>query len=390
MTRLITGALCCCVATFMTPPAVEAAEISFVPADMENRLFPGVAFVRITGEIQPDDGQRFEEIAQKITGDHPKVVIVTLSGPGGNLVAGLRIGTVIHDRGWQTSVDADSTCDSACGYIWIAGVTRSASKTSHIGFHAAYNAATQQETGVGNAVLGSYLTKMGLSYGAIAYLTTSGPAQMTYLSAEAAANYGIAIQGELPLEASIAPPQSARKVVGRPYVDGNGNYVIPADIVPYVGVSPETVMARPPNYQEGLAILRHMFESGGPVSTGPDGSVIISAQAVLSKIPHCDRICSYGSMDVFTRKVMDIIRQIESSVLPAQVPETAGPAVHVPALCSPERLRLAHSYQNGGVEFALRALELCPAEMCPYLGTRLMESGNPDWAMAAARLCPHM
>jgi hypothetical protein len=78
------------------------------------------------------------------------------------------------------------------------------SKTSHIGFHAAYNAATQQVTGRGKAILGGYLTNMGLSYDAIAYLTTSGPAQLTYLSAEAAARYGIMTDGQLPSEADLA------------------------------------------------------------------------------------------------------------------------------------------------------------------------------------------
>jgi hypothetical protein len=38
---------------------------------------------------------------------------------------------------------------------------------------------------------------------------------------------------------------------------------------------------------------------------------------------------------------------------------------------------------DGGVDFALRALELCPLEMCPHLGTRLMQSGNSHWASDA-------
>jgi hypothetical protein len=163
----------------------------------------GMTLIGVTGEIMPGDDRRFAEIARWAKSE---LVVVNLSGPGGDLAAGLRIGTMIHDGGWTTRVPKDSTCNSTCAYIWIAGVQRGVTTTSYIGFHAAYNATTQQETGAGNAVLGSYLTKLGLNYDAIAYLTTSGPMQMTYLSAAAAAKYSIAIGfGELPSEGRLAP-----------------------------------------------------------------------------------------------------------------------------------------------------------------------------------------
>jgi hypothetical protein len=407
--RFTAGALCFCAAALTGPLTAAAAEMSLLPTfDMGvlDAFFPPrtprsgraplVFGVNIAGEIMPDDGQRFEEFAQKITSDpkyDPKhdLVTVMLSGPGGNLVAGLRIGEAIHNRGWSTAVDANSTCESACGFIWIAGVTRGASKTSHIGFHAAYNVSTRRETGVGNAVLGSYFTKMGLSYDAIAYLTTAGPAQMTYLSAEAAAKYDIAIDGELPSQASLPPPQTARKVIGRPYVDGNGNYIIPADILPYIGVSPETVIAHPPDYQRGVATVQLMFRGAGrAVTTGPDGSVIIPAEAVVTHYPRCGGACAYEAMDVWMKLELEEIHQIESGVLPPQVPETTRAASPPP--CSIERLQLARRYGYGirSPEMQLHALELCPLEMCPYLGPGLMRHPGMDWAMAAARLCPQL
>jgi hypothetical protein len=124
--RLIVGALC--TAAIVVPVPAATAEISFQEG---TGIFEGITFIDIAGEIGPDDGHRFEEIARKITGN-PKLVSVTLSGPGGDLIAGLRIGTVIHDRGWSTVIGANSTCDSTCGYIWIAGLTRVATKSSHI------------------------------------------------------------------------------------------------------------------------------------------------------------------------------------------------------------------------------------------------------------------
>jgi hypothetical protein len=387
MARFAAGALFYCAGLVVAPLAAVAAEMSYEPAKPNAWIFADTAFVAIDGEIQSDDGRRFEQIEQKITRDHPKYVIVGLSGPGGNLIAGLRIGTTIHEHGWATAVGDDKTCDSVCGYIWIAGAPRIVSKTSHIGFHAAYNAATQRETGPGNAVLGGYLTNMGLSYDAIAYLTTPGPAQMTYLSAEAAAKYGIATDGELPSEADLAPPQTMRKVVGRPYVDRYGNYVIPADIVPYIGVDLETMVASPPNYETGLKTLQFVFRGASPVTTAPDGSVIIPADAILTHFPHCDRACSYKSMDIWMRLSLDKIHQIENGAIPPQQPNTA---YNGPPPCSAERLRLARRFQSLGVEYQLRAMELCPFEMCPYLGPRLMEIGPTRWGMTVARLCPQL
>ncbi len=414
--RLTAGALCYCAAAFVLPLAAAAAEISlqenifgattadpftsrsgspvpfFSPPNDLDALSPpvqGMTYVSIIGGITPDDPQRFEETTKKLTGDPKQLVTVVLAGPGGNLIAGLSIGIKIHERGWMTSVLDNSICESVCGAIWIAGVPRGATKTSHIGFHAAYNPATQRETGAGNAVLGSYLTKMGLSYDAIAFLTTPGPAQITYLSAEAAAKYGIAVDGELPSQASLAPPQAARKVVGKPYVDRNGNYVIPADMVPYWGN--KGMFSGPPNYEQQVRTLQLMFRtpSGPPVTTGPDGSVIIPAEAVLTHVPRCDRTCSYQVMDEITRMTFNMIHQLESGVIPPQGPEIAN-NIPEPPPCSLERLHLARRYQNLGVDYQLRALELCPFEMCPLLGSWLMEVGRADWAMAAARLCPQL
>jgi hypothetical protein len=175
------------------------------------------------------------------------------------------------------------------------------------------------------------------------------------LSAEAAAKYGIATDGKLSSEADLAPPQTMRKVVGQPYVDRYGNYVIPADMVPYFGVRPETVVAHPPNYENGLKVLQFMFRGTSPVTTASDGSVIIPADAILTHIPHCDRGCSYESMDKWMQLTLNRIHQIESGVVPPQASEKAGPPP-----CSLERLQLARRYQNGGRDSGLRALELCP------------------------------
>jgi hypothetical protein len=145
-----------------------------------------------------------------------------------------------------------------------------------------------------------------------------------------------------------------------------------------------------------------MFRGAEPVTTGPDGSAIIPAEAVVTHIPHCDPTCSYQTMDKVTEMTFDAIHQLESGLIPPQEPSSSPSPTpseiyscssagrNYPPPCSLERLRLARKYQNHGPEYAMRAMELCPLEMCRFLGPRLMQSGNPDWAMRTAHLCPQL
>ena len=56
-------------------------------------------------------------------------------------------------------------------YIWLAGVERAAYSDASIGFHSAVNTKNSENSGVGNAVLGAYLSRLGFNYDAIIYRT---------------------------------------------------------------------------------------------------------------------------------------------------------------------------------------------------------------------------
>jgi len=62
---------------------------------------------------------------------------------------------------------------------------------AQIGFHAAYNASTGQETAVGNALVGAYLSRIGLPYKAVIYITQAAPTSMTWLTFSEAKQNGI-------------------------------------------------------------------------------------------------------------------------------------------------------------------------------------------------------
>ena len=55
------------------------------------------------------------------------------------------------------------------------------SAEARIGFHAAYNSKTGQDTGLGNALVGAYLRRIGLPYSAVIYISQAAPNSMSWL-----------------------------------------------------------------------------------------------------------------------------------------------------------------------------------------------------------------
>ncbi len=85
-----------------------------------------------------------------------------------------------------------------------------------IGFHAAYNVQEDRkvESGVANALLGAYLSRIGLPDRAVIYITKASPSSMTWLDLEHARAVGI---DATPLDDS---PNNAPQEAPRPRVAG--------------------------------------------------------------------------------------------------------------------------------------------------------------------------
>lgn len=179
----------------------------------------GRTFIDVAGEIVVGDDQTFQ---QKVAVVHAGVdkVIVTLSGPGGAAIPALNIGELIHKNGWSTYVPSGTMCASSCGIIWLAGTPRAVEGAPGvvIGFHAVYSSETKGESGVGNAVLGSHLSRWGLSDVAVECVTIFRPNEMGWLSGPDGNACGITWQvltpaRDVPLWLWLpAPPQTEPKL----------------------------------------------------------------------------------------------------------------------------------------------------------------------------------
>lgn len=150
----------------------------------------GVTFWSISGTLEPGDGVKFSELVAGVTKG-----IVLFDSPGGDLSAGLWIGSVIHTNGLSTAVEPGKVCASACALAWLGGKNRYMSEGSHIGFHAAYRKhdGVPQESGVGNAKVGVYLSELGLPLTAVEFVTTPGPDEIAWLTKNDAIRVGISV-----------------------------------------------------------------------------------------------------------------------------------------------------------------------------------------------------
>src|SRR5262249_30341744 len=94
--------------SFFSPEITHAA-------DMDVHDSPPGAIV--TGIIVPGDADQFVHRLQLLK---PGAKII-LQSPGGNLLAGLRIGEFIRAKDFETMVAPGHLCASACALIWLGG-----------------------------------------------------------------------------------------------------------------------------------------------------------------------------------------------------------------------------------------------------------------------------
>jgi hypothetical protein len=171
----------CLLATAQPSHAAQIA-VAQIPASNDK---PGLPAIGIYGSIEAADVDRFKELASTLNN-----AVVFLRSGGGKMAPAIQIGEIIKAKGYTTIVR--EVCASACALIWLAGSHRFMTATARIGLHQAYTVAGQAD-GLGNAILGSYLTRLGLSYSAVAYATQASPGEVKWLTVDDAKRVGIAL-----------------------------------------------------------------------------------------------------------------------------------------------------------------------------------------------------
>ena len=141
-----------CTASLLAPAAAHAAEFKWWKG-------PGLARMasNFPANIVTGDKDRCELYYKAILADHERsrnpyvyatqfapVVTMHLSSQGGVIGEAVYIGILIKKYEIETYVSNNSTCASACGFMWLAGSRRFIDSDSRVGFHAVYNRETGQ------------------------------------------------------------------------------------------------------------------------------------------------------------------------------------------------------------------------------------------------------
>jgi hypothetical protein len=165
------------------PTAASAANIWAKPIECNSR--PGCFLIAIQGSISLGDEKKFDDVIRAKASRWPWS---DSTASAGTRWPPTRSATRFRERGYTTYVPGSATCASACAIIWVAATTRQADEKAKIGFHGVYvtdkRGRAVGASNYGNALIGSYLSQMGLSDLAIVYMTEAGPSEANWLSAK--------------------------------------------------------------------------------------------------------------------------------------------------------------------------------------------------------------
>ncbi|MCB8878255.1 COG3904 family protein [Acidisoma silvae] len=217
------AALVAIIALVLHLTAAKAADITAGPASDD----PSVGIIKVIGQINEGDSDQFSSVIQ----GYSKAIVI-FDSPGGNLFAGLQIGQVIRTHEFATGVADGAFCASACALAWLGGTQRYIQGSGEVGFHAAYmeDASGQKsESGVGNALVGAYLTRLGLSDDAIIYIEQADPDNITWLTPDDANRLGIDMT-VVPIRTASAPSQT----VSPPAATPTASAFVPPQFLPLI------------------------------------------------------------------------------------------------------------------------------------------------------------
>jgi ATP-dependent protease ClpP protease subunit len=154
--------------------------------------------ININGDITSQTAVRFEEALTRW--DKRAIFLVSLSSPGGDIAAAMKIGRTIRSLHGHTRVMDKAGCASACVLIYGAGVSRLVFGEGQLGIHRPALAVVPQESdsaavkAVADRIadaLRAYAAEMNIATRLIDDMLVISPDNIRWLTAEDRQNYGL-------------------------------------------------------------------------------------------------------------------------------------------------------------------------------------------------------
>ena len=111
----------------------------------------------------------------------PDSTTIILNSGGGFGPPAFMIGRAIRYKGLATKIPAGARCDSACSFIWLAGVRREIDCQARIGLHAPRKSRTFEPSESGNKIMADYMAEMGAPKEMIDLALQTDLAAVTYV-----------------------------------------------------------------------------------------------------------------------------------------------------------------------------------------------------------------
>jgi hypothetical protein len=147
------------------------------------RPVPGWTVIQVYGVIQAGDLATFQSYTGNVD---PQTTLVIVTGPGGNLAAGIGMGKLVHQK--RLIVGVMGECTSSCALIWIGGETGRKffyrdrpGVSTFLCFHQASRKTLSSglmlraPSDPGNAAISKYLADLGYKQDMIEWATAAVP-----------------------------------------------------------------------------------------------------------------------------------------------------------------------------------------------------------------------
>jgi len=141
----------------------------------------------LAGTIEAGDFEKFYAKAQP----YDQAMTVHLHSAGGFILPAMKIGSMIRQKGWTTSVER--VCHSACAFIWLSGVKRLKTENAHIGVHSPFDLKTGKPNEASSTVMTFYLGNLGYGEQLTKFILATPPDKMRFLTRQDTARFGIEV-----------------------------------------------------------------------------------------------------------------------------------------------------------------------------------------------------
>jgi hypothetical protein len=168
----------------------------------------GKVIVSLVGEISDGDTDTLKSIIKSANDSGHIVSAIRLDSPGGNLLEGSNLATIVRFGKIAASVISGARCASACFIVFAAGNPKYANYNASVGVHGASDEAGREtvEAGAATVSMARIVKDLGVPAAIIGKMVVTPPDSIIWLTPDDLRSMGVTMTGR---PAQVPPDQTA-------------------------------------------------------------------------------------------------------------------------------------------------------------------------------------